>query len=233
MSIIPAFSRRSALTGLMILFAALGLMFTSPFPVEGALPNTPGHLTGLVAHNRVTLDWDAPSGGGSPAGYRIFRKKHPHGDLTLMVTSRGTRTWKADDNAMGGKREYGYRVAAFNDDGDSLWSNYFSALVPASAMSDANTWRSHSLTATRSGSQVTLGWEVISTSGVTGYKIRKAVGDGRFTTLVKNTGTTGRTYVDSAVQSGETYTYRVLAHNEHGSRSGRGTASNRAEVTIP
>ena len=108
MSMFPAFSRRNARTGLMILFAALGLMFTSPFPVEGAAPNTPGHLTGLVAHNRVTLDWDAPSGGGSPAGYRIFRKKHPHGDLTLLVTSRGTRTWKADDNAMGGKREYGY-----------------------------------------------------------------------------------------------------------------------------
>ena len=40
--------------------------------------------------------------------------------------------------------------------------------------SDANTLRSHVLAATKSGKQeVTLNWEVISTTGDTGYKINR------------------------------------------------------------
>ena len=239
MSFIPATSRRNALTGSIMLIAALGLMFTLPFQVEAARPTAPTNLEGFVTNNSVTLLWDAASGGTEPTDYEIFRRNNredPNGPLISIWTISGRDgppTAMRDSGKMGGSRDYEYAVAAVNDDGVSGQTNRFTALVPASALSQANTWRSHSLTATHSGSQVTLNWEVISTAGIQGYKIRKKVGGGRFTTLVQNTGNGDRTYVDTAVQSGKTYTYRIRAHYEYGSMTGKGTTSERAEVTIP
>ena len=85
---------------------------------------------------------------------------------------------------MGGSRDYEYAVASVNDEGVSGMTNQFRALVPANYISDAETWRSHSLTATRSGSVVTLNWEVISTTKVLGYKIRRKTAGGRWQSLV-------------------------------------------------
>ena len=75
MSFIPATSRRNALTGSIMLIAALGLMFTLPFQVEAARPNAPTNLEGFVTNNSVTLLWDAASGGPEPTDYEIFRRK--------------------------------------------------------------------------------------------------------------------------------------------------------------
>ena len=148
---------------------------------------------------------------------------------------------------MGGQREYSYKVAAVNDDGTSSRTGEFVALVPANYLSNADTWRSHSLTATRSGSNVTLNWEVISTASVTGYKIRRKAVGARWETVVGNTVSGDRTYTDVNLTTGKTYKYKVRAHYEHAvtyqenedgemekwGTYGMGTASNRAVVTIP
>ena len=175
--------------------------------MEGAAPNAPGNLTGLVTHNRATLNWDRPAGGQEITGYRIYRRndqENPNGNFTLLWTLRpGTFTGKNDDNSMAGTREYSYKVAAVNDDGVSGRSNLFTALVPANSLSNADTWRSHSLTATRSGSNVTLNWEVISTTSVTGHKIRRKAVGARWETVVGNTGSGDRTYTDTNLTTGE------------------------------
>ena len=79
----------------------------------------------------------------------------------------------------------------------------------------------------------TNNWEVVSTAGVQGYRIRKKVGGGGFTTLVPNTGNGERIYINMDVQSGKTYTYRIQARYEYGSMKGKGTTSAPARVAVP
>ena len=242
MPIKPAINQRNALIGSLMVFLAFGLMFASPFQVEAAAPNSPTNLVGRVAHDDVTLYWDTPTGGASPTDYRIFRRNNnvnPSGGFEVLRTLSGIDgppTSFRDSNEMGGRRNYDYAVAAVNDDGESGKTNTFNALVPANYISDAETWRSHSLTATRSSGQVTLNWEVISTARVLGYEIRRKTASGRWQVLVADTQSTARTYNDS-VGSGR-YRYKVRAHydplvvDEDGGRvtSRKGKVSNRVWV---
>ena len=190
----PAIWRRNALIGSVMVFLALGLMFSSPFQVEAARPNSPTNLVGRVTSNSVTLFWDAPTGGASPTDYHIFRRDNttnPNGAFEVLRTLRSGRnappTSYRDSNKMGGSRDYQYAVAAVNDDGESGKTNQFKALVPANYINDAETWRSHSLTGSRSGNVVTLNWEVISTAEVLGYKIRRKTANGLWQVLVEDT----------------------------------------------
>ena len=183
----PAIWRRNALIGSVMVFLALGLMFSSPFQVEAVAPNSPTNLVGRVTSNSVTLFWDAPTGGDAPTDYRIFRrnnKTNPPGAFEILRLLNAAPMSFRDSNQMGGSRDYQYAVAAVNDDGVSGKTNQFRALVPANYINDAETWRSHSLTGSRSGNVVTLNWEVISTAQVLGYKIRRKTGNGRWQVLV-------------------------------------------------
>ncbi len=233
----PAIRRRNALIGTVMLALTLGLAFALPFRVEAAPPNAPTNLIGFVTSQGGTLTWDAPSGGPQPDAYRLLRrniKNDPNAPFLIRLDDMtGPPQWIRDSNSMGGSRKYEYAIVALNGDEASEHSNYFTALVPAKGLSNDNTWRSHSLTATHSGSQVTLNWEVISTAGVQGYRIRKKVGGGKFTGLVSNTRNGERTYIDTDVQAGKTYTYRIRAHYEYGSMKGKGTTSAPAQVAVP
>ena len=239
----PAIWRRNALIGSVMVFLACGLMFSSPFQVEAVAPNSPTNLVGRVTSNSVNLYWVAPDGGDEPTDYRIFRrdnKTNPSGNfeiLGLLSGRDGPPMSFRDSNTMGGSRDYQYAVAAVNDDGESGKTNQFRALVPANYINDAETWRSHSLTGSRSGNVVTLNWEVISTAQVLGYEIRRKTGNGRWQVLEADTGNTDRTYSDSTVGSGR-HRYKVRAHydpktfNEDGTRvvSRKGKVSNRIWV---
>ena len=138
---------------------------------------------------------------------------------------------------MGGSRDYQYAVAAVNDDGESGKTNQFRALVPANYINDAETWRSHSLTGTRSSGDVILNWEVISTAQVLGYEIRRKTGNGRWQVILDTTTSTARTYTDSGVGSGR-HRYKVRAYydpltvDEDGDDvvSRKGKVSNRFQV---
>ena len=189
----PAIWRRNALIGSVMVLLALGLMFSSPFQVEAAAPNKPTNLLGRVTSNSVTLFWKAPTGGASPTDYRIFRrdnKTSPSGAFEVLWTISGIDgppTSFRDSNKMGGSRDYQYAVAAVNDDGESVRTNQFRALVPANYINDAETWRSHSLTGTVSSGDVILNWEVISTAQVEGYEIRRKTGNGRWQVILDTT----------------------------------------------
>jgi titin len=79
------------------------------------------------------------------------------------------------------------------------------------------------LKADESASQIQLSWTEPSSDGnskITGYKIEvKKDGSGSYSVLTSNTNTSATSYVDSNVQMGSTYTYRVYAINSVGTGS--------------
>ena len=237
----PAIWRRNALIGSVMVFLALGLMFSSPFQVEAARPNSPTNLVGRVTSNSATLFWDAPTGSARPTDYRIFRrnnKTNPTGAFEILGLLNAPSTSFRDSNQMGGSRDYQYAVAAVNDDGVSGKTNEFRALVPANYINDAETWRSHSLTGTVSSGNVILNWEVISTAQVLGYEIRRKTGNGRWGVLVADTGNPPTGRIPTATVGSGRYRYKVRAYydpltfNEDGTRvvSRKGKVSNRIWV---
>ena len=57
--------------------------------------------------------------------------------------------------------------------------------------------------------QVTLRWTAPTNTGIVGYKIYRALGDGELVVLVADTGNTNTTYVDTHVDEATVYTYAV------------------------
>jgi Fibronectin type III domain len=71
-----------------------------------------------------------------------------------------------------------------------------------------------------SSSEIDLSWNAPTNDGgspITGYRIQSSTDGSTWTTIVKNTGTTGTTYSDTGLFSNTTYYYRVFALNSVGS----------------
>lgn len=75
---------------------------------------------------------------------------------------------------------------------------------------------------------VTLSWQPSTSSNVVGYNVYRGNQSGSYGLLVSMNSTTS--YVDPAVQSGNTYYYVVTAVDSVGSES---TYSNQAQAVVP
>ena len=64
------------------------------------------------------------------------------------------------------------------------------------------------------GNEADLGWDAPSASYVTGYRVERKTGNGAWVTLKDNLSTEYLNSTDWNLQSGTTYTYRVVALNE-------------------
>ena len=86
-------------------------------------PQIPIAPTNLVAvafsHNQVDLSWDDNS--NNELGFKIERKQGA-GDFTEIATVEANRT-SYSDKELEANTTYVYRVCAYNDVGDSEWSN--------------------------------------------------------------------------------------------------------------
>jgi hypothetical protein len=72
------------------------------------------------------------------------------------------------------------------------------------------------LTATPSGTTVTLSWTAPSSNGgtaITGYRIERRLAGGSFSSIRSNTGSTSTTFADTGLTAGATYEYRIAALN--------------------
>ena len=139
---------------------------------------------------------------------------------------------REDTTASAGGR-YVYRIAALNGSAQGPRTKYVVARVPERDLDPEEVHKPLSLRATVTGGNVVLKWAVRSTTGVTGYQIRRLVSSsdngGKYNKLVHDTGSTDRTYTDTTAASGTTYVYKVRAWMG----SERSAASAYAEVTVP
>jgi RHS repeat-associated protein len=184
-----------------------------------SIPITPTLLTAkAVSGSQVDLSWT--DNANNESGFKIEQKIGTGGFSAIATVGANSNSYSITGLTPG--TSYTYRIKAYNDGGNSLYSNEAIISPPTAPLLPT------SLTVVVvSGTQVDLTW-TDNSSNEDGFKIEQKTGNGNFaeiTTVDANTST----FSIPGLVAGESYTFRVKAYNVGGSS----TYSNEAVVTIP
>ena len=184
-------------------------------PVTGAAkdiqaPTVPANLvvTGTTATS-ISLSWSASSdaGGSGLARYRIYR----NGSATALTTVTGT---SYTNSGLTSGTSYTYTVTAYDNAG-----NESAAAGPVSAPArdtQAPTSPTNLAVTGTTTTSISLGWGASTDSGGSGRAGYRIYRDGNTTPLAT---VTGRSYTNSGLVTGTTYTYKVTAFDNAGNES--------------
>jgi len=224
------------LDGKIIIFVAI--LSIIPFfvsEVYASPPDAPKDLTADdVSPTQIDLQWTEPDddGGSVILAYKIeyYIPGQESCCKVLDADTGNANTQYSHTNAATGKT-YIYQVSAINLDGTSEPSSQAVATTSASSEppEDIPPNPISGLTAVDlSPTDVLVSWNAPTANNgpfVTSYKIERKVGSGSFTTLVADTGSTAKTYTNSGLTTGTTYTYKVYAINSIGISNSTSEAS--------
>ena len=197
-----------------------GLLLAGTVTAQEGAPPQPTGLRAEPAHDQVGLDWDDPDD-STITGYRILRRLPAQdlpGEFVALLENTGLALTSYLDTTVKPQTSYVYRVQAINAHGVSERSSWANALTPAApALTPA---QPTGLTADPAFDQVGLDWDDLDDSTITGYRILRRLPaqdlPGEFAVLLKNTGSTLTSYLDTTVKPQTSYVYRVKAINAHG-----------------
>ncbi|MEY2409165.1 MAG: hypothetical protein QOF48_1835 [Verrucomicrobiota bacterium] len=197
-------------------WASLNTSYPANFPSGGSgqinivpptPPPAPVNGNGVGGDGQVSLTWSAAA---NAQGYLIKRSDTDGGPYTIINSTAGTGF--VDSGLINGNTYY-YVIAATN----SLGSSPDSAQIVGRPNVVVT-----GITAAGGTNQVTLNWNSLISADT--YSVLRSSTPSGFTTLVS--GLTSPTFLDTAVQSGRTYYYKVSA-----SLSGGGTSAPSATVS--
>ncbi len=203
----------------------------------GTPPGPPRALTATaVGSSAIDLSWSAPLAPGSNAiiGYRIEWSSTRTGVWSDLVANTGNTRTTYRDTGLSPNTERYYRVSAINSFGTGTPSNVEGAITQL-RVPDAP----GRLTAQARGmSAIELDWTRPSSSGtspVTGYRIEwRSTPNGRWRSLVANTGSTTTRRTDSGLSPGTTRYYRVAAISAAGTSAWSNVAhATTDDLTVP
>jgi hypothetical protein len=110
-------------TGDSSLLSSSSDMLTFRFPKNGvpqpAVPNAPSNLILTAAKGKLTLQWADNS--NNETGFKIERSVNGGSFVQIAQTSINVRSYS--DSGLNKRNTYAYRVRAFNDSGNSDYSN--------------------------------------------------------------------------------------------------------------
>ncbi|SMP61713.1 fibronectin type III domain-containing protein [Anoxynatronum buryatiense] len=191
----------------------------------GLTPEKPTALSvTLVAANSIKIEWKDNS--DNETGFKIERKIG-NGSYSEVATVKSNTTTYTN-TGLQNRTEYTYRVRAYNETGNSAFSNEISAvtgLVPEAP---------DQLTVTSEETyQISLAWRDRS-SNEDGFILERKTSTGSFTkvaTLSANT----TVYIDRNLTGGQSYTYRIKAYNNSGESpvSNEVVARTKLETIVP
>jgi predicted phage tail protein len=168
------------------------------------------------------LNWT--DNANNETGFRIERSTTAGSGFTELTNVEANVTTFTNTNLQAGTT-YFYRVRAYNAAGNSAYSNEASAttLQPAPTAPTAPS----SLTATaNSTTQITLNW-TDNANNETGFKIERSANAGSGFTEIAQVGANVTTFINTNLQAGTTYFYRVRAYHS----AGNSAYSNEASAT--
>jgi fibronectin type 3 domain-containing protein len=198
---------------------------TAVVTLPGAgVPAAPRELVAEVVQGAfVRLRWVDVA---NEKGYKIERRLDGSGSgewVQVGTTAENVVTF-ADQQVRAGRR-YVYRVRAFNEAGNSAYSNTAAVTVPGETGAPA---APRELNAELAGElRVKITWNDVADEK--GYKVERRLDGTDAWTQIGTTAPNVTTFVDERVDAGRTYIYRVRAFNEAGDSS----YSNTDAVTLP
>ena len=170
-----------------------------------------------VTDAEANLAWDDKS--SNEDGFKVERKTGASGTWSQIATV-GANVTTFKNSGLTEATNYYYRVKAYNNIGDSPYSNELSVLTRPAAPS-------HLVATVVNERKINLSW-TDNSNGETGFRVERKTGTGGWSNLVTLAANV-TSYSDTSVVETTTYTYRVFAFND----SGDSTPSNEETVTTP
>ena len=182
-------------------------------------PGVPGTFeSSAVTHERATLNWSAPTTGGTVTGYRLWRQTGAAA-FTVLGADLAADVLTHTDTSVAESTAYQYRVQALSAAG---------AGAPAAAVGvrTAATPRAPGVptilaAAPGPDSRMVVTWAAPADAGtqpITGYRIERAEEAATldWREAEADTGTTATTWTDNNLAAATAYRYRVSARNSVG-----------------
>jgi len=183
-------------------------------------PDAPQSLA-LVnnTYSQVKIGWSDVS--DDESGFRVERSTGS--GSYLLIATLGANVSNYTDNAVGPEFAYTYRVRAYNEYGDSAYSNELALVTPQAPAPETPSGLQGVAV---SAEQVSLSW-VDASEYETGFRVERDSGGG-FVPLM-SLGENASNYEDTTTSPLSTYRYRVFAYNA----SGDSAASNIITLETP
>jgi len=179
-------------------------------------PAAPTGLSGLVSGLNVMLSWTDNS--GNEDGYIIERSLYGSKVFEQIASISSNSNSYGDTNLASGT-QYEYRIKAFNNGGNSAYSN----TISATTMNAPNPPTDLAGTAVTE-SRIDISWTDNSLNE-TMFKVERSDNAGVTWAQIATTAADEASYKDYTVTTGTTYSYRVRAYNVIGNSSYSNTIS--------
>ncbi|MBI4403058.1 MAG: fibronectin type III domain-containing protein [Deltaproteobacteria bacterium] len=176
-------------------------------PAINPAPTAPSNFTATaVSANQIDLRWQDNS--TNESGFKIERSSGDGASFEEIAQVEANVSTYEDSGREPG-HSFTYHLTAWNDNGDSA-----AVSVSATTFSLSLPERPTDLTASASGSAITLSWQQDTVTNVVNFKVERKI-DNDFS-LAGTVDAPTLTYEDSSVAAQTQYTYRVQACNTSG-----------------
>lgn len=201
----------------------------TPLPGLEFTPNAPSNLSAMASGAAINLSWVDNS--AVETGFKLERKMGTFEAFAPYATLAANATSFIDTSVSPGST-YFYRILAYNQNGESAFSNPAGATVQqgggggggGGGGADVPAAPSN-LMATGDIFAVSLAWNDNSMNEG-GFRVERQTGGGAWTPVAELPANT-RGYTDSPLSPNNVYTYRVFAYNAAGVSNPSNTASAR------
>ena len=201
-------------------FTFIGNAVTSQNVVTQTPPFAPYFLSAVAnSSTQVSLTWY--DNAGVETGVKVERKTG-NGAFAVVATLAPHAQSYSDTSVTGGTT-YTYRVTAFNNAGNSPYTNESAVITPGVVVVPTVPAGPTSLLATvTSSSQIALAW-VDNASNETGYSVERL--NGAAWTVIASLPANTTSYGDTGLTANTAYSYRVNAVNAAGPSAYSNTSS--------
>lgn len=151
----------------------------------------------------IAINWVPVTGA---QGYRIYRSMNGSA-YTYVGAQTGPLNASYVDSALAASSEYAYKVAAYDQSGESE----LSAGNPYAQAATRAPGAPRSITVTAEATRVTITWNSNPEPNVAGYYVYRSAASGGTFTRLNASPVTSTSYTDAAVSANHDYYYRVSA----------------------